>query len=1290
MADKSLQALTSAIVLMAEDTHKHIQPDVKDIRDAVCGSIAESLLNIEKSLAGVLGGGKGAKKGDITKISTGVQSSSDSTDKYGQKIVKSTHSIESILKQILQKISKNDMGRGTGHVGRASTMDNASFSRDMEKKSRNLKDMAGMSKAIDLTERLRNIKLKDLLFVKKKLKTIGKVLTKFRKMFSQFKSNEEAQQTISFAESTIGMMKSLAKVALFSKLAKMGAKAIEKIILGGKRRKGLLAVLREMGENKDVQKGIEAAKMLKAACTSLFIASLMLVGIAVVGIPAMLGALLLRGVIWLLTKTFKLLTKATTSVLKGSLVLLIMSSSVILFALGLGLMVRAVRNMEWKDVGLILASIVGIGLAVAGVGLLAIPIAIGSLVMLMIGVSLGLFAVTMLIWRKLDVKEAMGNIKLAVEGLREVFGLELGKGDEKKSFGARIGGGLMDLAMAILNFGKAFFIMGALLLAGVSLGILYMGIKQWSKFHDAPEAIKNIKVAVSGLREIFGLQDPNQEDEGFGSKLKSIGGGILDLAITVLQAGKALIQIGIITLAVGLSVLIRESLKGWAKFDPKDAITNLRTAIVGLKEIFGFEEKTGIDKIGGFFGGLLDIGVALVQAGEALIQVGVITILTGMSVLIRESLKGWATFDPKDAIGNLRTAIFGLKEIFGFEEKTGIDKIGGLFGGLLDIGIALVQAGQALVQVGVITIVTGMSVLILKALKKWQDFDPSASLHNLGSAISGLKNIFGIKEKKGFLGKLGGFFGGLMDIGVALVQSGKTLIEMGTLAIAAGMSVKILQALQQWAKARDLRTATRNLEYAIDDLKDVFGLNQDDEEDSFWGKLKKLGGGLIDNGLAMMNSAKVLREMGTITVAAGMSMKIREALESWRSYPKHATSNLSDAISRLKTVFGLDDEEDEDYSVIDFFAGDLFQVGASMMKQQGVLQKMGTIAVAVGMMGNMRKDLQEWEYYKEEKAISNIESAVNKLLNVFGLGPLKEKQNQPAEKQYGWLGRNLGGFGRFLEDAGGAILNGAKKVTNAVGSVVNGALQRVVTRAVGSAQLSKLEIIASAIEILGPLRTKLQEWEYFNPNNAIRNLAAASSGVMSIVTYVAENDVVLGRDWTGIYNKYASEQFSFASKEIKKGLGYLVEGLKNLQNVDKSDVAPLQVAVKTVNALDVMKATVMTELFKSFAKIGSNPLDKFIRAVNRFSDSCDELIEHFDNGFTEGEETTNEITMSGQGPYSDNIPVSRRGGGGNSELAAAIAQALRNAPIYARTDISDVRLVVNNESGRRVILSLDA
>ena len=134
-----------------------------------------------------------------------------------------------------------------------------------------------------------------------------------------------------------------------------------------------------------------------------------------------------------------------------------------------------------------------------------------------------------------------------------------------------------------------------------------------------------------------------------------------------------------------------------------------------------------------------------------------------------------------------------------------------------------------------------------------------------------------------------------------------------------------------------------------------------------------------------------------------------------------------------------------------------------------------------------------------------------------------------------------------------------------------------------------------------------------------------------------------------------------------------VNGVKNLTK-----------AVNAINKLDLEKASTMIELFRSFSGIGIKPFDRFTEAVHEFSDSCNKLIVSM-NGFNPIGENTVTTGENGETRVSSgSINIEN-----TDALADALAKAIKSLPINVETNISDVRLVVNGESGRRVVLTLD-
>lgn len=742
MPEKSLKDLTSAVYKIAENSPK-IQKDVKDIRDAIVGTdgLVESVKQLTKKLDDM------QKKGTLSKI-TGK-----SGNRYDRRIIKSTSSIEKTLNKILDAVSKNG--------GKRLYADN--FIRNNSRVSGG----NDLSSFIGVVYKLKNIKLKDFLLAKIKIKHLGKIMRSSLNLFKSFdEKNKEAEKTISFTNSSIEMMEKLAKVNKVSSAAKRGEKTMEKLFLGnGKKRKGLLGLFREIDSHKkEINQSRKSLNDIRKSCSSFLLTSMVLVGIAALSIPAMLGALLMKGVVWLLIGTFKLLSKSKRTVSKGSGVLLLMSTSIIAFGLGLGLMVKVVKDMKLKDVGLMMASIAGVGLTVAGIGLLSVPITLGSSVMLLLSASLGVLGLALNYWKTFDASKSMNNVKEAIGGLRDTFGLELGKGDEKKSFGQRLKGGLMDIAMGVLNFGSTFFIMGSLLLAGATLGILKKGLESWDNF-DGKKSAKNIKTGIGALQEAFGLED--RKGESIKSNIKGFGNDLIGLASSIFQMGSTFTKMGTLVFATAMMDIIRLTLIPWEKYDSSKAVGNMRTAVIGLEEMFGLQSSQNKTIGGSIVGGitdLLSLGSGLLKMGDTMVKMGTLLIATGAMEKIKENLNVWEKYDPDNSISNIRKAISGLTDVFGLhkevEENTDggfLGKVGNFFKKAADVVTTpvrmvgnLVSAAEGLTEGGktfakLSSLVTGSaSMLSIKsAIEPWNDFDSSKSITNIKKTINGLAAGFG-------------------------------------------------------------------------------------------------------------------------------------------------------------------------------------------------------------------------------------------------------------------------------------------------------------------------------------------------------------------------------------------------------------------------------------------------------------------------------------------------------------------------------------------------------------------
>ena len=825
MPEKSLKDLTSAVYKIAENSPK-IQKDVKDIRDAIVGTdgLVESVKQLTKKLDDM------QKKGTLSKI-TGK-----SGNRYDRRIIKSTSSIEKTLNKILDAVSKNG--------GKRLHADN--FIRNNSRVSGG----NDLSSFIGVVDKLKNIKLKDFLLAKIKIKHLGKIMRSSLNLFKSFdEKNKEAEKTISFTNSSIEIMEKLAKVNKVSWAAKRGEKTMEKLFLGdGKKRKGLLGLFRKIDrDKKEIDQSRKSLNDIRKSCSSFLLTSMVLVGIAALSIPAMLGALLMKGVVWLLIGTFKLLSKSRRTVSKGSGVLLLMSTSIIAFGLGLGLMVKVVKDMKLKDVGLMMASIAGVGLTVAGIGLLSAPIALGSASILLLSASLGVLGLALNYWKTFDASKSMDNVKEAISGLRDTFGLELGKGDEKKSFGQRLKGGLMDIAMGVLNFGSTFFIMGSLLLAGAALGILKKGLESWDNF-DGKKSAKNIKTGIGVLQEAFGLED--RKGQSIKSNLKGLGKDFIGLGSSLLQMGSTFAKMGTLVLATSMMDIIRVTLIPWQKYDARSAAGNMKTAIGALSDTFGLEDRKGESVSANIKGGIKDfigLGSSLLRMGSTFAKMGTLVLATAMMDIIRLTLLPWEKYDPSKSVGNMRTAVTGLEEMFGLQSSQNKTIGGSIVSGitdLLSLGSGLLKMGDTMVKMGTLLIATGAMERIKENLVTWENYNPDNSIANIRSAISGLTDVFGLhkeveeKTDGGFLGKVGNFFkkatdvvttpvrmvGNLVSAAEGLAEGGKTFAKLSSLVTGSASMLSIKSAIEPWNDFDSSKSIT-NIKKTINGLAVGFGAN---------------------------------------------------------------------------------------------------------------------------------------------------------------------------------------------------------------------------------------------------------------------------------------------------------------------------------------------------------------------------------------------------------------------------------------------------------------------------------
>ena len=150
-----------------------------------------------------------------------------------------------------------------------------------------------------------------------------------------------------------------------------------------------------LSKNKEeIEKSKETAKDLTVFAGQMAITSFMFATIAVTGIPAMVGMVLLKGILWLNEKMFKSLDKSKASITKGAGVMLLMGGALILYGIALKKISEATKGMEWKQFGMIaaLTGTFAVTMAALGIPVVAGLVALGSVTLGVMGLSLLTFA----------------------------------------------------------------------------------------------------------------------------------------------------------------------------------------------------------------------------------------------------------------------------------------------------------------------------------------------------------------------------------------------------------------------------------------------------------------------------------------------------------------------------------------------------------------------------------------------------------------------------------------------------------------------------------------------------------------------------------------------------------------------------------------------------------------------------------------------------------------------------------------------------------------------------------
>ena len=373
--------------------HRHIQ----DILDETKG-IRKAIDNLAKSI------------GKQWKTMPAVAKLSDkASEKVANAMVKSMNKqnvgrglssfIDTISK--LKNISLKDIFVGKIKLNRITKIFNKAKENLKDIKGKDLKSIIKLIKfAPEMVDSLSSIgfgvnriirkniieKFSDILVGKNSILSISTLLKKHKKEFIAAK--ETAKNITALIGNLFTSTILLTKISITGKLALLGVNNLEKII------KKISQVIKELSDDKHTKKATKVAFKLMTFTGHMAATSMYLAAIAVTGIPALIGSLLLEKIINLNVGLFKKLKLSKTNIAKGSIAMVIMSSSLILFGIALKKIFDATKGVEWKQFGMIAATTGLFALAIAAFGTPVVAPFIfgGSIVMSVMGLSLMSFA----------------------------------------------------------------------------------------------------------------------------------------------------------------------------------------------------------------------------------------------------------------------------------------------------------------------------------------------------------------------------------------------------------------------------------------------------------------------------------------------------------------------------------------------------------------------------------------------------------------------------------------------------------------------------------------------------------------------------------------------------------------------------------------------------------------------------------------------------------------------------------------------------------------------------------
>ena len=288
----------------------------------------------------------------------------------------------------------------------------------------------------------------------------------------------------------------------------------------------------------------------------------------------------------------------------GSVAIIAMGASLIIFALGLKNMVKVSKDVTLKDVGIMMALIGGLAMAYSGAGLMLPTVMLGVFTIGLIAISLAILAISIKAWQEID-DNMIDTVEKGIKTILRVFGIQDSESPDTSGKLSDLGGSIINFISSIFNFGKVFFMVGSLILIAFALSFIADAITRWKDVDTS--SIGTIETTIKELKRIFGFDE--SDDVGLNKTPFGVLGSMFEFGANLFKSGSKLMELGLLLMAVGI---IEKLIDAIGKMDSTEKIKPLLTGIDMIRSYFIDTQKfegmeDGVEIFGDAIDDLLDI-----------------------------------------------------------------------------------------------------------------------------------------------------------------------------------------------------------------------------------------------------------------------------------------------------------------------------------------------------------------------------------------------------------------------------------------------------------------------------------------------------------------------------------------------------------------------------------------------------------------------------------------------------------------------------------------------------------